>query len=247
MQKPFSLSAIPVSIALVVAGISTATTFDFSLIASIAQFAGIALVVTLLGSGLVFLQMRLVHLSCERLALIGAIACVCMAMAVYVEWHAYVIAYQESRFTYFETAYSRQAPIWKWVDENVPADGTVAYANTFFIYPYYGFGLTRRLEYAPIRRGLHDFSRFPRMGDRLPGDLIVRRMTEVMNENADRDTWIENLRAMKAGYLVAMKADPDNRDLSADTPELRFARDEPGRFIPVEETEGGVVFRIEWK
>ena len=72
-------------------------------------------------------------------------------------------------------------------------------------------------------------------------------MTEVMNENPDRDTWLENLRAMKAGYLVVMKPDPGNPDLSADPPDLRFARADPGIFIPVQENEAGVVFRIDWK
>ena len=111
--------------------------------------------------------------------------------------------------------YPRQAELWKWVDENVPPDGTVAYANTFFVYPLYGFDLDRRVGYAPIRKGLHDFRYFPRMGDRVPGDLIVRRMTEVMNANPDRDTWVENLRAMQARYVVVMKHDPDNPDFEA--------------------------------
>ena len=59
---------------------------------------------------------------------------------------------------------------------------------TYFVYPYYGFnpdppgGM-----YTPVRKGLHDFLRFPHMGDKVPGDLLVRRMTEVMNADADRD------------------------------------------------------------
>ena len=131
------------------------------------------------------------------------------------------------------------------MDENVPADATVAYANTFLVYPYYGFDLTRRVGYAPTRRGLHDFLHFPRMGDRIPGDLIMRRMIQVMDEGADRATWLENLSAMKAEYLVVMKYDPDSPDLDREPPEMRLAGGEPKLLLRSYEDEAGVVFRID--
>ncbi len=141
--------------------------------------------------------------------------------------------------------YPFHASLWKWVDENVPADATLAYANTYFVYPYYGFDFTRRVVYAPVRGGLHEFQHFPRMGDHVPGDLIVRRMTEVMDGDADLATWLENLSKLGATYLVVVKHDPDNPDLERDPSELKLAAQRPGTFIPIYQDEAGMVYRIE--
>jgi FtsH-binding integral membrane protein len=243
--RPFG-SRIALVFAIGVAAVSVATSFSAELKSSIASLAGEGLLISAIGLGLILFQTRVLRLAAGRLALLGGCALLLFAVAVYVEWRAYVNDYREARQLAWSlpNGYPHQAEIWKWVDDNVPADGTVAYANTFFVYPYYGFDLCRHLEYAPVRKGLHDFSNFPRLGERVPGDLIVRRMTEVMNTDPDRDTWLENLRAMKAEYLVVMKSDPENPDLSANPPELRFARSEPGIFVPVEENEAGVIFRV---
>jgi hypothetical protein len=244
--RALSGAEVAIVLAIGVATVSVATSFSAELKSSIASLAGEGLLVAAIGVGLTVLQTRVLRLTADRLALLGACVLLLFGVAIYVEWRAYVNAYRDARQVAwnFPSGYPRQAGIWKWVDDNVPADGTVAYANTFFVYPYYGFDLSRHVEYAPVRKGLHDFSHFPRLGERVPGDLIVRRMTEVMNADADRDTWLQNLRAMKAEYLVVIKRDPDNLDLSADPPELKFARREPGIFVVVDEDEAGVVFRV---
>jgi hypothetical protein len=242
----FSRGYFSIAAAIVIAAASTITSFDRDLIGAVATRAGIAIIIAAAGVALVLLQTRLLRLSRTRLAMCAVCAAVAFLLAVYVQWRAYVEGYRDSRMLAWSqpNGYPRQAGIWKWVDENTPSDATIAYANTFFVYPYYGFDLSRRVGYAPVRKGLHDFLHFPRMGQRVPGDLLVRRMTEVMNADADADTWLQNLRAMKAGYLVVMKHDPDNPDLSADPPELKMAQSRPEMFVPVKEDEAGVVFRV---
>ena len=103
------------------------------------------------------------------------------------------------------------------------------------------------MEHAPVRRGLHDFVKFPHIGDRIPGDLIVQRMTASMNADPDRAIWLENLHRINAGYLVVMKH--DSADLDADPPELKFAMQqyEAGMFERIYSDDGGDVFRIHWK
>jgi hypothetical protein len=230
--------------AALLAVVSAATTLDISHADKIAGLAGRALLMTAVGVGAVLLQIRVLHLRRGRLAILGSSALAIVVMYAYVQWHVYVETYRQSRFIAWQQGYPLQGPLWKWVDDNVPPDATLAYANTFFVYPYDGFNFTRRVDYAPVRRGLHNFLQFPRLGDRIPGDLIVRRMTAVMNAQADRATWLDNLRRMNAGWLVVIKH--DSEDLDPDPPELGFALsgNEGGLFERVYEDEGGVVFRV---
>ena len=46
---------------------------------------------------------------------------------------------------------------------------------------------------AAVRHGVHDFLHFPRLGDHIPGDLIVQRMTAAMNTDPDHAAWVQNL------------------------------------------------------
>ena len=43
---------------------------------------------------------------------------------------------------------------WRFVREELPPEQTLAYANTYFIYPMEGFDHARRLIYIPTRRGI---------------------------------------------------------------------------------------------
>lgn len=244
---------IQLSLAGVLALLSAATTFSalsfsqrafhFSttLGGVVAALMGVAAVAGGIGVGAAFV---ISHWQLSR-RIVGAVVAICMAglaLATYVDWHAYVDSYRDVRMLVWnrpENAYPRQAPLWAFVDEHVPPDATVAYANTFFVYPYYGFHFTRHIGYAPTRRGLHDFRHFPRMGDRVPGDLIVNAMTATMNADPDLHTWMDNLRNMHAQYLVVAR-----RDLVSDPPELRLTRQNPRRFMKVYEDALGVVYSV---
>ncbi|MDB5174468.1 MAG: hypothetical protein JWN51_3241 [Phycisphaerales bacterium] len=239
----FSLAA-AASLALLSTATSFAVTRDTRLIPLTCELAGAALLIAAAGVGAAFVQVYFFRLRARGLAVAAAAVATVVAMDVYVDWHAYVDQCRQLRYEVWlrPDSYPGHGPVWKWVGENVPPDATLAYANTYFVYPYEGFGYTRRVGYAPVRRGLHDFLHFPRMGDRVPGDLIVERMTQVMNSDADAATWRENLRALRAQYLVVIKSDPH---LDTDPPELRFAKEDGKRFVPVFEDAQAVVFRID--
>lgn len=229
--------------AFVPAAISTATSFDRAFAGNIAIFTAEALGLAAAVTALVRLQMRVLHLQRRSLALAALGLLVLLALTIYVCWHAYVSQYLALRpDVWAEYQYPRQGPLWKFVEEQLPADTTAAYANTFFVYPLYDARFQRRVIYAPVRRGLHDFWHLPRMGDRVPGDLILEAMAADMNADPDRATWIENLRAAGAAYLVI-----DKREIVPNPPELLFARGEPQVFKPVYEDPRGVVFRIDWE
>ena len=137
----------------------------------------------------------MLHLPRRWLAGAGLALVAILALPLYVNWHAYVTDYLTLRpELWAQYQYPRQGPLWKFVAEQLPADATVAYANTYFVYPLYDPNYRRRVGYAPVRRGLHDFLHLPRMGDRVPGDLIFDVMAADMNADADRPTWMENLR-----------------------------------------------------
>jgi hypothetical protein len=241
--RPFAL-ATAAALALLSTVTSFAATRDTRLVALIGGLAGAAAIIAAIGVGVVFLQSRVLHLRARGLAGVAAVLAAAVAMEVYIDWHAYVEQCRQLRYEVWlrPDSYPERAAVWKWVDGNLPADATIAYANTYFVYPYEGFEFSRRAGYAPVRRGLHDFLHFPRMGDRVPGDAIVERMTEVMNTDADRSTWKENLRALGARYLVIIKSDPH---LSVHPPELQFALEDVRKFVPVYEDAGSIVFRID--
>jgi hypothetical protein len=64
-------------------------------------------------------------------------------------------------------------------------------------------------------------------------------MTEAMNAEPDKQTWLENLRRMGAQYLVlaTMKEEPD-------PPERRFAAQDPRFELMFSDPVAGSVYRI---
>ena len=69
----------------------------------------------------------------------------------YVFWAAYLMQYQEGLFlggAAWDNVYPRERPLWEFVNQQIPADATVAYTNLYLIYPLQGFSLQRRVVYA---------------------------------------------------------------------------------------------------
>jgi len=79
---------------------------------------------------------------------------------------------------------------------------------------------------------------FPRMGT-MCRDLIVKTMTRVMIEDPDRQTWLENLHAMRARYLVVFRHEMVDKPI-----ELRYAAEDPRTFAVRYQDEQAVVFEI---
>jgi hypothetical protein len=140
----------------------------------------------------------------------------------------------------WKTTYSREAPLWSFVRENVPDDARIAVANTYYVYPFLDDAYQRRVAHAPVLRGLHDFRHLPRLGDTVPGDLIVARMTRVMNAEPDKQTWLANLRAAGAQFLVIATIPEE-----PNPPETRFVAEDAWRFERLfDDTAAGAVYRI---
>ena len=211
-----------------------------ALIAGVAlSIAGAILVIVLLQRGLLRLKRR-------RVAAAVLIVSALFVMYAYTQWSAYLKNYEEDRWNAWEGAsgYPWQAPLWRWADANLPADARIAYANTFFVYPFAGFRFGRRVDYAPVRDGVRDFFQTPRLGESVPGDLLVNRMTQAMDENPDEATWRANLMALHAQYLIVVNGGEHNPDLDPHPPELTFARHAPAQFELLHEDPAGSVYQI---
>lgn len=221
---------------LLLAGISTATSFHASLHHRIMELTAHALIVAAAGTGLVIL---LHHRQVFRRP-VAFIATMAGLGFIYIYWHAYLGLYRDACFDAWAMRYPEAAPAWRFVrSDNVPANATIAFANTQFNYPLYGFNYDREVGYAPTRRGLHSFVKFPRMGDDVPGDLIVKTMTRVMTEDPDRETWLENLKAMNARRLVILR-----QEMVENPVELRFAESDPSHFAVRYSDDASIIYDI---
>jgi hypothetical protein len=237
-----------VAVAAAVAVVSIATGFATDVAALAARLLLPATLLTILGVALVAAQVWWLKWDAKKLAMAGAGAVVAGAMWAFVDWQAYVTRYYvkpdddgyKAIPVAWDLQYPREAPLWTFVREQLPADARVAVANTYFVYPFLDAEYRRRVSHAPVRRGLHDFLDFPRLGDTVPGDLIVQRMTDVMNAEPDLATWLENLRRSGAEYLVTARFEHED-----DPPEARFVAQERGRFEPLfNDPDAGAVYRI---
>lgn len=232
-----------------VAMASVATGFESSFAPQIAGLLLPAAVVTTVGITAVAAQVWLLKLDARKLAVAGTLAALVAAMGVYVQWQAYLGRYYEKPDDKGEGGegiplawglqYPREAPLWTFVRERVPDDASIAVANTYFVYPFYDAQYRRRVVHAPVHRGLHEFLHVPRLGDTVPGDAIVQRMTDVMNAEPDRATWLENLRRSEARYVVVARFPHE-----ANPPEGRFAAQDLVHFEKIFDDPGGTVYRI---
>lgn len=169
----------------------------------------------------------------------GTAAMLMLTMAVYAYWPGYIMQYRQATDLVWENTYGSRAAVWRFVRHKLPADATVAYANTYLIYPLQGFNYERRVVYAPTRTGVDSFLKLPKLGNRIEGYELVQIVTRTMNAEPDFQTWLTHLKRIKARYLVIIK-----EDRVTNVPELDFAGENPGRFIPLFDEPGGVVFEI---
>ena len=238
------------------AAVSAATAFEPGLMPNITTRLAQAAVATVVVVAAAVLQAGVFKLDARRLGYAAVALALVASMPVYVYWGLFLRTYyvktseiragggtDVSGITFaWSLQYAAEEPLWTFVRENLPDDATIAIANTFFVYPFQDASYRRRLGHAPVRRGLHDFRDFPRMGDTVPGDLIVQRMTDVQNADPDKATWLENLRRLGAEYLVIATFPHES-----DPPERRLVAEERGLFKMIfEDPKAGAVYRIRW-
>jgi len=189
------------------------------------------------------------------LALLG-LGCTILAGAIYVYWPAHIL---NCRFMaaggvdrrsgalvggFWQLNFGHIADGWRYVRNELPPGSVIAYANTFHVYPLYGFDYTLYPVYAPTRPGVQRLSDLPRFSAPTTGEEIPGRIVAVTTADPDRDTWLANLRSLGAQYLFVGKRDLARPSQVADVPELRFAASMPDRFRVVYENQDVVVFRI---
>jgi hypothetical protein len=162
-------------------------------------------------------------------------------MIVYVNWAGGIGAYRETtEVAWRQSEWGEHGTAWHYVRSETPPDATIAFANTAYVYPLYGFDYTRRVVYAPVRPDIERFVDVPRLGNTVPGDLILDAMTAAQNANADRATWLANLARLGVDFVVIYK-----HDRSTDPPELRFAAEAPDKLHRVFEDPHAIIYRVE--
>jgi hypothetical protein len=223
--------------AILLTAVSVFSGFKLIMLQDVVEQAASALVIAATGIGLILLlrwQPR------WRRPLVIAVIAIAVP-AAYVYWHAYVKLYREGCSLIWQAGYPVEAEPWQFIRDQLPVDANVDFANTQFTYPLFGFSYERNVAYAPTRRGLTSFVDLPRLGDKVPGDLIVQRMTQVMVANPDRTTWLTNLRKSKARYLLVFR-----HGLVENPIELQFAAQSPDTFVPVFNDDAATVYRMDW-
>jgi hypothetical protein len=168
----------------------------------------------------------------------------CASGFTYVYWPAYLQNYERGLYgdaSAWDTVYPPEQGLWRFVDQHIPPDATVAYTNLYLIYPMQGFSLSRRLVYAPIRPGVNAIADFRWLGDRLSGEAIVPAAARATVANADEAVWLKNLRQTSAEYLVVGRG-----GVLGSPPEAAFADSDPKHFHKLFEGAAGSVYAISW-
>jgi len=171
----------------------------------------------------------------RRALVTGAAISFVLACVIFVYWSAYLRRPQESYAATCSSAwrgggYSGLADAWEFV-RSLPADAPVAYTNTCYTYPLYGFDLRRRVFYVPTRPDVETIRDLGRLNGRLSGEQIQPAVVDEQHARSDRDTWLRRLFDSGAQFLFISKTDPAGRSGAPEPPELRFARELPDLFV----------------
>lgn len=219
--------------------VSILTTLRFSNVMAAVGFASVGAVVMFVGiaylvAGRLMPQQHLAIVTSGSVAFVGL-------LWMYIAWRSYVTDYRDSTADFWRGVFNDTADGWAFVRDQLPPDATLAIANTYNVYPLYGFSATRPICYVPVRLGVHALHDLPRLSVGIKADDVIRTISEVTNAEADRDTWLTNLRASGAAFLYVAKTEATN-----DAPELRFATADSGKFEKVFDNPAVAIFRIRW-
>ncbi len=162
----------------------------------------------------------------------------------YVNWTPYLREYQDMRHgnaSGYSMEFPQEEPLWQFVDEHLPANATVAYTNLYLISPLQGYDLHRQLVYVPTRAGVRLISDLPWLGDRLSGEKLIPAAALATVASADREVWLENLKASGAAYLIVGRG-----GVVGIPPEAAFAANDPRNFHPLFQCDRGWVYAVEF-
>ena len=137
--------------------------------------------------------------------------------------------------------------MWKFLREDLPQSGKIAYTNTYLVYPLMGFRYWHELVHVPTRGDFEAFASMPRIEGRIAGEEIPKRIAAMLREKPDREAWLRRLRRSGAEYLVVVKQDPAEPSRFMRPVELDWAQTDAKEFERVFDNVAGSVFRIRWE
>jgi hypothetical protein len=235
--------AAQVAVALVLLGISMSTNFKLQRLAEILPHVAVIFAV-LLGLGVALLTVRQRMTRIAGAALMGVI----VVGWVFVHWHAYVTAQRTVSTEFWAnqqlSAYAPLGQAWRFVRDDLPPDATLAYANTFYVYPLYGFDLNRKVLYAPMRARVRHIHDLMRITEPLSGERIVPAVVRQTGLNSDQRAWISNLRNQGVRYVLIAKADLTGSTEPEAPIELTFAEQSPKQFRRIFENDSAAVYEL---
>jgi hypothetical protein len=178
----------------------------------------------------------------RRLSVAAGAVAVALACAVYVYWEAYlrreIDGYEAIAIPAWRGGgYGELADAWEFI-RALPPQTTVAYTNTSFVYPLYGFDLSRRVVYVPTRAGLSSWRDLPRARCPLAGEEIEPFVHSALSEQPERGEWLRRLLESDARYLFVALGN------GVEPPELSFAADDPAHFARLPGNDAAAVFEI---
>jgi hypothetical protein len=221
--------------------VSLWTSYEYKVV--IAEIAGGAIVVAALAAGIAIVNRRWGSGGGSRLIAYESLAgLLLLCQQVYVYWPSYVTGCRQTKPAFWKQQYNEFAGAWKYVNENIPATATIAYANTYLLYPLYGMPPARRLLYVPVRPDVSDFLHLPSFSHPVPGEAVDKTFSELLCEGSDHETWLHRLLDSKADYLFIARA-----QAVADPPELGFARADSQHFTQVYSDDGAVIYQVNRK
>lgn len=214
-----------------------ATGINWNLVDLLITFLVSGAIFASVGIGLMYLQARVLRLECKSLAVIAGGGGVILAGAAFVYWHAFV----ENRRDVAREAFGldRRGAVWNVVRDELPPNGIIAYAGTHTVYPLMGYDLHRPLIYVPVRKNVTTLAELPRLGDKRSGEQINVLAASAAVAEADRETWLANLRRSGATHLVILA------DLPPTMPEQVWAKSMPQSFLSIYVDDAGEVFWIQ--
>jgi hypothetical protein len=195
----------------------------------------VAVGIVLIGLGATRLLFAVVRSPRRRMLVAGAASALALACAIFVYWSAYLRRPLDGYAGTCAAAwrgggYAGLSDSWEFV-RSLPPDAPVAYANTCYTYPLYGFDLRRRVFYVPTRPDVATIRDLGRLNGPISGEQIQPAVVDALHARPDREVWLRRLIDSGAQFLFVGKTDPAGRNGAPEPPELRFARELPDRFI----------------
>ncbi len=208
------------------------TSFSWGNASSIVQFVGGGILFAVAAVGLTWA-------GAQARRLVGVAGGIGFVLFVYVQWQAYADAVVETAPLYYAPVYGQDsADAWTFIAAHLSPGDTLAYSNTFYIYPLMSPNQQRRIVYAPVRAGVRGMRDLPRFGDHLTGDRIGHAAFATPSMQPDAAVWIANLRRLAARHVIIFM--PAQQPV----PEIAFADARPDLFQPVFRNSAAVIYSM---